>query len=85
MLEIAPGVYTSPKMTAGVRERVWTVCCEWAGVLPDEGGVVMTWRERSMPSGQAVRVLGWPRTELVELDGLWLDRSEHGSLTTDQT
>lgn len=83
MLEIAPAVYTSPDMTDGVRERVWAVCCEWAGVLPEGGGVAMTWREASMPSGQALRVLGWPRKELVELDGLWLDRSEPGSLKTE--
>lgn len=25
MLEIAPGVYTSPKMNRAVRERVWSV------------------------------------------------------------
>ena len=23
MLEIAPGVYTAPRMTSGIRERVW--------------------------------------------------------------
>jgi CRISPR-associated protein Cas2 len=80
MLEIAPGVYTSPEMTAGVRERVWTVCCEWAGALPQDGGVLMTWQEPTMPSGQALRLLGWPKEELVEVDGLWLNRSEPGSL-----
>ncbi len=25
MLEIAPGVYTSPQMTQGIRERIWDV------------------------------------------------------------
>jgi len=78
MLELAPGVYTSPHMNEAVRERVWAVCCEWAGVLPDDGGVLMTWRERQEPSGQAVRVLGWPKKEFVELDGLWLDRTDGG-------
>lgn len=82
MLEVAPGVYTSPDMTDGVRERVWTVCCEWAAVLPDDGGVVMTWREPSQPSGQALRVLGWPQKEIVELDGVWLDKASLGSLKT---
>lgn len=83
MLELAPGVYTSPTMTEGVRERVWAVCCEWAGLLPDDSGVVMTWRDPAMPSGQALRILGWPKKELVELDGLWLDRSEAESLKTE--
>lgn len=82
MLELAPGVYTSPQMTVAVRERVWAVCCEWAGVLPDDGGVLMTWQEKREPSGQAVLVLGWPKRELVELDGIWLDRRED-SLTTE--
>lgn len=83
MLELAPGVYTSPHMSQAVRERVWAVCCEWAGVLPDDAGVLMTWREKQEPSGQAVRVLGWPKREFVELDGMWLDRAEPRSLTTE--
>ena len=29
MLEIGPGVYTAPRMNAGVRERVWAVMQEW--------------------------------------------------------
>jgi hypothetical protein len=36
-----------------------------------------------MPSGQALRLLGWPKEELVEVDGLWLNRSEPGSLKTE--
>lgn len=76
MLELSPGVYTSPHMSHAVRERVWTVCCDWAEELPNEGGVLMTWRDKQEPSGQAVRVLGWPRKEIVELDGMWLERSD---------
>ena len=82
MLELAPGVYTSPHMSRAVRERVWAVCGEWAGALPDDGGVLMTWLDKEQPSGQAVLVLGWPKKELVELDGLWLDRTEPRSLRT---
>lgn len=29
MLEIAPGVYTSPAISKGVRERVWNVLSVW--------------------------------------------------------
>lgn len=87
MLELAPGVYASPGMNDAVRERVWEVCCEWAGALPDDGGVLMTWRNAKEPSGQAVRVLGWPRKEFVDLDGMWLERTEPAaegrSLTTE--
>jgi len=83
MLELAPGVYTGPDMSPSVRERVWAVCCEWAGTLPGDGGVLMTWTDKEMPSGQGVLTLGWPRKELTELDGVWLDRREVGSLTTE--
>ena len=82
MLELAPGVYASPHMSEAVRERVWAVCCEWAGALPNDGGVLMTWREKQAPSGQAVRVLGWPKKDFVELDGMWLDRADGGSSVT---
>lgn len=83
MLELAPGVYSSPGMTAAIRERVWNVCCEWAGVIPEDGGLLMTWADSSSPGGQALRMLGWPKREFVELDGLWLDRAEPVSLTTE--
>ena len=29
MLEIAPGVYTSPEMTSGIRDRIWDVLMRW--------------------------------------------------------
>ena len=83
MLELAPGVYTSPRMTRAVRDRVWAVCCEWAVAIPDDGGVLMTWQDQQSPSGQAVLVLGWPRKELAELNGVWLDRRLPDSLTTE--
>ncbi len=83
MLELAPGIYTSPEMSTAVRDRVWNVVCEWAGALPDDGGVLMTWRDAQQPSGQAVLTLGWPKKELVELNGLWLDRRDSSPLPTE--
>lgn len=83
MLEVAPGVYTSPGMTSGIRERVWSVCCEWAEAIPEDGGVVMTWQDRESPGQQAVLMLGWPKKEFTELNGVWLDRRSSGSLTTE--
>ena len=83
MLELAPGVYTSPHMSHAVRDRVWNVCCEWAGLLGDDAGVVMTWRDKKEPSGQAVRILGWPRKEMVEVDGMWLEGAITESLKTE--
>ena len=71
MLEIAPGVYTAPNMTKGVRERVWTVISEW---FEDLGGssVVMTWQDSSQPGGQGILSLGCPSKTMVEYDGVHL-------------
>lgn len=73
MCEIAPGVYTAPKMSAGVRERVSTVLSEWFDDALD-GAIVMTWTDPSQNGGQLVWTLGLPRIELVALDGVFLDR-----------
>lgn len=73
MIEIAPGVYTSPRLSAAVRERVWSVIAEWF----EELGVrciVMTWQDPRAPSGQSVRVVGEPPVELVDHDGVILSR-----------
>lgn len=72
MQEIAPGVYAAPRMKKSVRERVWGVMLEWAELLPQDGGVVLFWKSRDAPSGMGVRLLGWPKKDLVEHEGLWL-------------
>lgn len=72
MQEIAPGVYAAPRMKKSVRERVWRVMMKWADLLPDDGGVVLFWRSRNAPSGMGVRLLGWPKKDLVEHEGVWL-------------
>lgn len=73
MLEIAPGVYTSPRMTKGIRERVWMVLAEWHGELRN-GAIVMTWRAPEEAGGQGLAYLGEPPRELVEVDGMVLVR-----------
>lgn len=35
MLELAPGVYISPRMNQGVRDRVWEVISGWHAQLGD--------------------------------------------------
>ena len=71
MLEIAPGIYTAPQMTKGVRERVWNVISEW---FEDLGGssIVMTWQDSSQPGGQGIFSLGCPSKTMVEYDGVHL-------------
>ena len=74
MLEIAPGIYTAPRMSATVRDRVWSVLEEWFDALGG-GGVLMTWSDRSVAAGQCIRSLGIPARTLVDVDGLVLTRA----------
>ena len=73
MLEVAPGVYTSPRLSRAVRERVWKVLSEWHKFL-GRGSLVMTWRDRESPGGQGLAFLGEPSRDLVEADGMVLVR-----------
>lgn len=75
MLEVAPGVYTSPRLSAGARDRVWEVMTAWHEALGG-GSIVMTWRDVQAPGGQAVRMLGLPPRELRDVDGALLVRRE---------
>ncbi|MHB1777996.1 MAG: type I-E CRISPR-associated endoribonuclease Cas2e [Acidimicrobiales bacterium] len=74
-LELAPGVYTSPRMSRAVRERIWSVLGDWFGTL-GRGSIVMTWAEPSLPGGQAVAALGLPVKEIASVDGVLLARRE---------
>ncbi|WP_297529617.1 type I-E CRISPR-associated endoribonuclease Cas2e [Thiohalobacter sp.] len=69
MLEMAPGVYSSPRQSPAVRERIWKVLEEWF-TGEQEASIVMVWREPRMPGEQAVKTLGLPPVALVEVDGL---------------
>src|SRR5215831_10962358 len=73
MLELAPGVYAGPRMSRGVRERVWDVMTEWHGQL-QAGSVVMAWHEAGAPGGLRVLTLGEPPKDLVEHEGSLLVR-----------
>jgi CRISPR-associated protein Cas2 len=73
MLEVAPGIYTSPKLGKSVRERIWSVCSEWFEEL--EGtAIVMVWQDPGEPGGQGLRFLGVPPKELCEYQGVILTR-----------
>lgn len=81
MLEIAPGVYTAPRLTHGIRERIWDVLTRWYAAL-GTGSIVMTWRDPGAPEGQYIRSLGAPPKDIVEADGVHLVRYRR-STTTD--
>ena len=71
MLEIAPGVYTSPNMTRGIRERVWEVLTRWYYEL-GQGSIVMTWRDPSAAGEQRILTLGEAPKEIIDTDGVYL-------------
>ena len=71
MLEVAPGVYVSPDLSMGVRERIWTVISTWYDVL-NRGAVVMMWRDTTASGGLALRHLGDPPKEIRDADGVLL-------------
>lgn len=73
MCEVAPGVFTSPNMSDGVRQRVWGVLCDWFAHVQG-GSIVMTWPSKQEPGGQGLLTLGLPKRELVAHDDMVLVR-----------
>ena len=75
MLEISPGVYTSPALTKAVRQRVWSVLEDWHRNLRS-GSIVMTWRDPTETCGQGLTSLGEPPRQFAEVDGAVLVRRD---------
>lgn len=73
MLEASPGVYAHPRLSAGVRERVWNVLSDWHERLRC-GSVVMLWADASAAGGMGLRQLGEPPRNFVSHDGALLVR-----------
>jgi CRISPR-associated protein Cas2 len=73
MLELAPGVYAQPRMSAGVRARIWTVLSDWHANL-GRGGIVMTWAESAANGGLGLAILGEPPKDIVAHDAMLLVR-----------
>lgn len=71
MLEVAPGVYTAPRMTKAVRTRIWRVFEDWQSAL-ETGWILMTWPDAKAPSGQAIVTMGTPCRHLRAHEGLVL-------------
>ena len=71
MLEIAPGVYTSPNMTGGIRDRIWDVLSRWY-YDSGRGAIVMTWSDAAAVGEQRIRGLGEAPKEIVDADGVYL-------------
>ena len=73
MLEVAPCIYVSPRMSKGVRERVWSVMTDWHVAEPN-GSIVMIWRDFEKTGGVGLAHLGTPAKILLEMDGMWIAR-----------
>lgn len=79
LLEVAPGVYLSLDLDAGVRDRIWAVLKDWFQQKPGSS-IIQLWNEKALPSGLGMRFLGEPPKELIEYDGLWLVRRDTANL-----
>mgnify|MGYP002404078820 FL=1 len=73
MLELSAGVYAHPRMSAGVRTRIWDVMKDWHGQL-GRGSILMTWIESSSNGGLGLNVLGDAPKDIVSHDSMLLVR-----------
>ena len=71
MLEVAPGVYVAPDLSAAVRRRVWEVLESWWFAL-GRGALVMVWRDQTATGNLRIETLGEPPKEIVDADGVLL-------------
>lgn len=73
MLELAAGVYAHPRMSAGVRNRIWDVLNDWHSQL-QRGSIVMTWADSAANGGLGLASLGEPPKQIVAHDAALLVR-----------
>lgn len=92
MLELAPGVYAHPRMSAGVRLRIWSVLQDWFCTL-GKGSILMTWADTGSHGGLGLETLGEVPKSIVAHDAMLLVKrplpeaekpfqKSNGSLTT---
>jgi len=77
MLEVAAGVYVSPRLNREVRGRLWDVLEEWHKQL-SRGGIIMLWRDKSCPGYIDIKMLGESHRakEFYDVDGFLLTRNK---------
>ncbi len=74
MLELAPGVYSHPKMSAGIRNRIADVLEKWYNAGHPDCSILMVWNDSSAPGGQGIFTLGLPMRTIIDCDGVLLSR-----------
>jgi CRISPR-associated protein Cas2 len=75
MLEIAPGVYVSPRLNPPARERLWETLEGWYKHL-SRGSIVMIWRSTKSAGRINALTLGVARRNIIEYEGLLLTRKK---------
>ena len=73
LLELSPGVYAHPRISAGVRSRMWDVLNTWYQQL-GRGSIVMTWSESAANGGLGLKSLGEPPKQVVAHNAMLLVR-----------
>ena len=73
MPEVGPGLFVSPELSRGVRERIWTVLSSWWDGMPG-GSILMVWKDESASGRLGLLTMGLPPRKLVDLDGALLVR-----------
>lgn len=71
MLEVAPGVYASPSLSARARDQIWDVLSRWYTQL-GRGSITLLYPDRQADGGMVVRSLGNPPRQPIRLDGVLL-------------
>jgi CRISPR-associated protein Cas2 len=71
MLELSPGVYASPSLSARARDKIWDVLTDWHAHLRG-GSVMLIYPDSRSDGGMAVRSLGTTPRKAVRLDGVLL-------------
>ncbi len=71
MLEVSPGVYVAPDLSAAVRARVWSVVADWWLAL-GRGSLTMVWRDSAAVGSLRIETLGEPAKMIVDADGVLL-------------
>ena len=69
MLEVAAGVYSSPRLNPAVRDRIWSVLTEWFQ-YENDASIILVYEDKACTDGQCIRLLGVPPINLIEIDGL---------------
>ena len=89
MLEIAPGVYTNPRMSKAIRSRVWTVMEDWYSAvyedavgIAENASIIMTWQDKTAAGGQAILTKGVPQKTLIDFEGVLLAKREIAEINT---